>query len=76
MFERGVGRPMIGDSRTQAYTLVRITLSYAVAGVIVSEYGYVMHSAPIYSWMIGKKITECCGLAKSKGGECLVMNDR
>ena len=38
--------------------LVRIKTSYACAGIIVDEDGVCREAAPIFRWMIGKRLTE------------------
>ena len=35
--------------------LIRIDTGYACAGIIVNEFGVVIKTAPIFSWMKGKK---------------------
>ena len=47
--------------------LYRVTLSYAVFGVIVVD-GQVVHTAPIGKWMLKKSIGEIRKWVKSKKG--------
>ena len=50
--------------RTKLY---RIVLKFACAGVITNEHDYVIETAPIFKWAIGKHINSIVTFYSKKG---------
>jgi hypothetical protein len=64
--EPGAGEEWFADMEDE--TVYRISVSYACGGIIANDQGTVVEAAPVFKWMLGKKMSAVRMWLRGKSG--------